>query len=149
MEACKVKFAECGEWAAGHPSMTTRSQVKYNDQTYRGARNQLLQDVAKKARKSRQIMWQAIGDAQAAFTAANHGVVIEPVSPFPHFGNPTADPLYMTGKQGSNNVKTESAAQRQRMIARATPVREAAAAGPAPPPLAAPSPPAGPVPAPL
>ena len=62
-EAAKVKFAEFCEWAAGHPSMAPRGQVNYNDQTYRVAMNQLLQDVAKKARKCRQKMWEAIADA--------------------------------------------------------------------------------------
>ena len=55
-EAGKVKFAEFCEWAAGHPSMARGDQVNYNDHTYRVAMNQLLQDVAKKARKSRQTM---------------------------------------------------------------------------------------------
>ena len=113
VEAGKVNFAEFCEWAARHPSMAPRGQVNYNDQTYGVAMNQLLQDVAKKARKARQTMWLAIADAQAAFTAANHVVVIEHVHPLPEFGNQTADPLYMPGNQGSNNAKTESAAQRQ------------------------------------
>ena len=106
-EAGKVKFAEFCEWAAGHPSMAPRGQVNYNDQTYRVAMNQLLQDGVKKARKSRQTMWQEIADARAALTAANDGIVIERVGPLPDFRNPTADPSYMTGDQGSNTAKTE------------------------------------------
>ena len=57
----------------------------------------------------------------------------------------------MPGNQGSNKATTESAAQRQTIIARAAAVPVAAAAGPAPPPSAvpaAPAPPAGPLPAP-
>ena len=110
-EASKVKFVECCESAAALPAMAPRGQVNYTDQTYRVAMNQLLQDVAKKARKYRQTMWQAIADARAAVTAANHGVVIERIGPVPDFENPTADPLCMSGNQGSNIVKTESTAE--------------------------------------
>ena len=53
VEARKVKFAEFCEWAAGDHSMAHRGQVNYSDQTYRVAMNQVLQDVAKKARESR------------------------------------------------------------------------------------------------
>ena len=128
--------------------MAARGQVNYNDPTYRVAMKQLLQDVVKTAHKSRQTIWEAIADAQAGFTAANHAVGIEHVGPLPDFGNPTADPPYMPWKQGSNTAKTESAAQRQRIIAQAAAVMVAAAAGPAPPPPAAPAPPARPLPAP-
>ena len=104
-EAGTVKFAEFCEWAAGHPSIAPTGHVNYNDKTYRVAMNQLLQNVAKKAHKSRQTMWEAIADARAAFTAANHGVVIEPVSRLPDCGNPTADTLYMLGNTGWNKAK--------------------------------------------
>ena len=98
-------------------------------------------------------MWQAIADARVFFTVLNHGVVMHRVGPLPVFDNPTADPPYMSGNQGSNKAKTESAAQRQRIIARAAAV-PVAAAGPVPPPavvpaVAAPMAPAGPLPAPL
>jgi len=51
-ESGGVKFAELCEWAAGHPAMAPKGQVNYHDPEYRDAMNQLLQDVAKKARKS-------------------------------------------------------------------------------------------------
>jgi len=35
-----------------------------------------MQDIAKKVRKSRQAMWEAIADARAAFTANNPDIAI-------------------------------------------------------------------------
>jgi len=52
-ESGRVKFAELYEWAAGHPAMALKGQVNYHDPEYRDTMNQLLQDVAKKACKSR------------------------------------------------------------------------------------------------
>jgi len=78
-------------------------------------------------------MWESIADAQAAFTAANHGVPIEPIGPLPDLRVPTADPPYMLPNHGSNKARVEFTVQCQRIAARAV----AAAAGPlAPPPLA-------------
>jgi len=47
--------------------MAPKGQVNYHDPEYQDAMNQLLQDVAKKARKSRQTMWESIADARAGW----------------------------------------------------------------------------------
>ncbi|RPB24996.1 hypothetical protein L211DRAFT_848357 [Terfezia boudieri ATCC MYA-4762] len=52
----RTKFAKLCEWGAAHLAMAPKGQLNYHKQEYRSALNQLMQDVAKKARKSRQVM---------------------------------------------------------------------------------------------
>ncbi|KAF8420543.1 hypothetical protein BGX38DRAFT_1280180 [Terfezia claveryi] len=116
-------------------------------QDYRSALNQLMQDVAKKARKSRQVMWESIADARAAYDQANPGVAIEPLGRLPNMGRPTAEPPYMPMNQGSQKARTESVAERLRAAARARrPPPSPILASPLPPP--APQRPPVPAPAP-
>jgi len=134
-ETGRDRFAWFCEWVAAHPAMAPQRQINYHEESCRSALNQLMQNVAKKVRKSRQAMWEAIADARAAFAANNLDIAIEPVDRLPDMGAPTAEPGYMPANQGSAKVRTESAIERQRAAARAarleaTPVREPAAARP-------------------
>ena len=116
-EKGRGRFARFCEWGAAHPVMALRRQINYNEQSCRSALNQLKQDVAKKVRKSRQAMWEAIADARAAISADNPNIAIEPVDRLPDMGAPTAEPAYMPANQGSTKARTESAAERQRVAA--------------------------------
>jgi len=44
------------ELVSGHPTIAPRGQFNYHNATYRTAINQLLEDIAKKARKSKETM---------------------------------------------------------------------------------------------
>jgi len=89
------RFARFCEWGARHPAMAPRGQINYHEESCRSALNQLMQDVTKKVRKSRQAMWEAIADARAAFAANNPDIAIEPVNQLLDMGAPTAEPAYM------------------------------------------------------
>ena len=146
-ESGRVRFAELCKWAAGHPAIAPKGHVNYHDPEYRDTINQLQQNIAKKACKSRQTMWELIADARADFAAANHGVPIQPIGSLPDLGVLTVDSPYMPPNQGSNKARMECAAQHQTI---ATQAAAAAAGPPASPPLAVPPPPpAIPAPSPL
>jgi len=91
-ETGRDRFARFCEWGAAHPAMAPRGQINYHEESYQRALNQLMQNVSKKVQKSRQAMWEAIADAQAAFAAKNPNIAIEPVDRLPDIGAPTAEP---------------------------------------------------------
>jgi len=97
-------FASFCEWGAPHPAMAQWGQIHYHEELSQSVLNQLMQDVAKKVRKSRQAMWEAIADARAAFALPNPNIAIEPVDRLPDMGVPTAEPTYMPGNQGSTKA---------------------------------------------
>ena len=68
------KWSEFGEWAAGPPSMPPRGQLTYNQDVICRHARMLCNDVANKARNSRQSMWDTIQRARAAHRAANRGL---------------------------------------------------------------------------
>ena len=75
-EAGTNKWSEFCEWAAGQPSMAPRGQLTYNQDVIRRQVRMLCDDVAKKARNSRQSMWDTIQRARADHQAANHGLPV-------------------------------------------------------------------------
>ena len=70
------------EWAAAQPSMAPKGQLSYHNATIRQHVHTLCEDIAKKARVSRQTMWDTIAKARAAYRGAN------PSTPA-HFESPT------------------------------------------------------------
>jgi len=62
-ETGRDRFARFGEWGAAHLAMAPRGKINFHEESCRTVLNQLMQDVAKKVRKSRQAMWEAIADA--------------------------------------------------------------------------------------
>jgi len=116
-ETGRDRFTWFGEWGATHPAMAPRRQINYHEESCRSALNQLMQDVAKKVRKSRQVIWEAIADAQAAFATENTNIAIELVDRLPDMGATTAQPAYMPANPESTKARTESAAEGQRAAA--------------------------------
>ena len=75
-EAGTNKWSEFCEWAARQPSMAPQGQLTYNQDVIRRHVRMLYDDVAKKARNSRQSMWDTIQRARAAHRAANLGLPV-------------------------------------------------------------------------
>ncbi|RPB18147.1 hypothetical protein L211DRAFT_854413 [Terfezia boudieri ATCC MYA-4762] len=110
--------------------MAPRGQLAYQDEAIRKHIRILCDDVAKKARGSRQAMWVAIHQAWAAHRASHDGepAVIEPPKwPLPdveELGQPSTGPSYMPrtakgkGSAGVKKATIESNAERERVNAR-------------------------------
>ena len=78
--------------------MAPRGQVNYNnDSAIRRNVRLLCDDVAKKARNSRQKMWDAVHRARVAYEAANPGQAITgpPLPTLEELGRPSTGPSYM------------------------------------------------------
>ncbi|RPB23578.1 hypothetical protein L211DRAFT_849565 [Terfezia boudieri ATCC MYA-4762] len=94
--------------------MASRGQLAYQDKVIQKHIRILCDDVAKKARGSRQAMWIAIHMVRAAYRVAHNeepAVVEPPKWPLPNveeLGQPSAGPSYMprtTKGKGSAGVK--------------------------------------------
>ncbi|RPB19632.1 hypothetical protein L211DRAFT_853014 [Terfezia boudieri ATCC MYA-4762] len=118
------------EWAAGQPTMAPRGQLEYQNESIRKHVRILCDDIAKKARTSRQGTWNVVHQARAAYQAANNGgpANIEPPKwPLPatqELGAATTGPSYMPRNpkgKGSvllQNATTELNAEKTRVTAR-------------------------------
>ncbi|RPB22175.1 hypothetical protein L211DRAFT_850932 [Terfezia boudieri ATCC MYA-4762] len=170
-EAGIIRWGEFCEWAAGQPTMAPRGQVQYNRDIIRRNVRILYDDIAKKARNSRQSMWDTVQRARAAHRAANPGVVIQPLRKplldINELGRSTTGPSYMPqnprGRAGATllNATQESNSERARIAAHSTQAPVPAVPVPAPvvpvpapvvpvpPPVVPVPPPAVPVPAPI
>ena len=129
-EAGTTKWAEFCEWAAGQPTMAPRGQLNYHKDSIRNNVRVVCEDIAKKARTSRQNMWEAIQQSRAAYRAANAMAPahIEPLNwPLPgveKFGQINTGPSYMprnprgSGSAALINATNESNLEVQRTKAR-------------------------------
>ena len=66
-EAGTKEWTDFCEWAAGQPGMGPRGQVGYGREEVKRHVRTLCDDIAKKARNSRQAMWEMIYAARAAY----------------------------------------------------------------------------------
>jgi hypothetical protein len=115
------------EWAAGQPTMAPRGQLTYHEESVRKNVRLLCDDVAKKARNSRQAMWEAVRQARAGYRGAHNAAPqhVEPAKwPLPaaqELGPPTTGPSYMPrnpkgkGGVGLRNATAESNAEKLRI----------------------------------
>ena len=68
-EAGTKKLTDFCEWAVAQPGMAPRGQVGYGRQEVKRHVRTLCNDIARKARNSRQAMWEMIYAARAAYHA--------------------------------------------------------------------------------
>ncbi|RPB27280.1 hypothetical protein L211DRAFT_846106 [Terfezia boudieri ATCC MYA-4762] len=107
--------------------MAPRGQLVYQDEAIRKQIRILCDDVAKKARGSRQAIWIAIHIARATYRVAYNrepAIVEQPKWPLPdveELGYPSAEPSYMPrtakgkGSAGVKKTTMESNAERDQV----------------------------------
>ena len=124
------KWSEFGDWAAGQPTMAPGGQLEYDQDKIRSSVRTICDDIAKKARKSRLTMWEAIHLARGTYRTANPKgpkTIQSSRSPLPgagELGGFKTGPAYMQrksrGRVGAGLVSAtmESNEERKRVEAR-------------------------------